>query len=182
MATHKQHGGFTLIELMITLGVLAVVMSVGIPAFNSTITRNNVVAEANRLLSSINFARSQAVTKGQVVTLYRAGATSQNWSQGWFVFTDTGGEGVEDFVVGDIQLKNMETSASSMTIQSNISASNAISFNASGRIINLGNIELAICDSNLTSNVPGRLIEINRVGRTTISRIDIADLAANCVP
>lgn len=53
--------GFTLIELMIGLAILAIVMLIGIPAMSGFINANRLTAQSNELLSAIQLARSEAI-------------------------------------------------------------------------------------------------------------------------
>lgn len=86
--------GFTLIELMITLAVAAVVLGIGIPSFNSTVLNNRSLALGGELASAINFARAEAVKRSARVSICPSldgvvclGAS--DWAKGWMVFTDT---------------------------------------------------------------------------------------------
>ena len=56
--------GFTLVELMITLAIAGILVAVGIPSFNSTISSNRLTSYANELVTALNLARSEAVKRG----------------------------------------------------------------------------------------------------------------------
>jgi type IV fimbrial biogenesis protein FimT len=64
--------GFTLVELMVTLSVAAVLMAIGVPMFRETIARNRLTEQANDLVAAITIARSQAITANQRVSFCRA--------------------------------------------------------------------------------------------------------------
>jgi len=86
MKTRQQ--GLNLIELMVTLAVLAVLFGIGLPKFNSTILNNRSTALANELITAANFARSEAVKRGVCVDLCASedGKTcSGKWTDGWIV-------------------------------------------------------------------------------------------------
>lgn len=91
----KTQNGFTLIELMITVSLLAVMMTLGVPAFQSTIQSNTVAAKSNAFLSAVKIARSEA-TKRRDSVIICASDTQTNcnntngWSDGWIVFVDDG--------------------------------------------------------------------------------------------
>jgi type IV fimbrial biogenesis protein FimT len=86
--------GFTLVELLIGLAVLAVLLSLGIPGFASIIQSNRLSSETNDLITALNLARSEASKRGlrvSVCGLDTAGtncATTPSWANGWIVFTD----------------------------------------------------------------------------------------------
>lgn len=84
--------GFTLLELLITVAVLAIVLAIGVPSFADMIRNNRLASESNELVTSITLARSEALKRGIPVSVCpRSGATcadSTDWSNGWLVFTD----------------------------------------------------------------------------------------------
>ena len=57
----RREGGFTLIELMVTIGILAIVMSVGVPSYRGMVMDNRLATQANLFATSIKLARSNAV-------------------------------------------------------------------------------------------------------------------------
>lgn len=61
--------GFTLIELMVTVVVLSVVLSLAVPALQETIKNNRVTGQNNELMSLINLAKSHAVRRNENVIL-----------------------------------------------------------------------------------------------------------------
>lgn len=77
---HQQ--GLTLIELMVTLAVAAILVGVAIPNL-STLYRNNLLSSnANDLAHSLNFARSEAITRGASVTVESLDSDG-DWNKGW---------------------------------------------------------------------------------------------------
>jgi len=85
--------GFTLIELMVTVAVLAVVLALAVPSFNQIIVNNRSLAAGAEFTNAINYARVEAVKRAQRVSLCASsdGATclsAGNWSKGWLVFLD----------------------------------------------------------------------------------------------
>lgn len=83
--------GFTLLELMVTLAVAVVLLTIAIPSYRSVVTRNSVAANANDLVGSLNYARSEAVSRG--TTVYVCASQNQTtcrndsiWSDGWIIY------------------------------------------------------------------------------------------------
>ena len=86
-------GGFTLIELMVTVVVLAVLLGIAAPSFVSVIQNNRSTALANQLVTAMNLARMEAIRRGVQVTVCSSsdGTTcTGNWTDGWLVMV-TGG-------------------------------------------------------------------------------------------
>ena len=91
--------GFTLMELMITLAIAAILLSVGVPSFRALIKDSHLTVANNDLVTAFNVARSEAVKRGLRVTVCKSAnqascTTSNNWDQGWLVFTDENNNGV----------------------------------------------------------------------------------------
>lgn len=61
--------GFTLVELMITLAILAIVAAIAAPSFSDMIKRNKRVACGNELVGALQLARSEAVRSAQAITV-----------------------------------------------------------------------------------------------------------------
>jgi type IV fimbrial biogenesis protein FimT len=65
-------GGFTIIELMFTITLAGVILAIGIPSFQTIIASNRLTSQTNEMVSAIQFARSEAITRNTAVTFCRA--------------------------------------------------------------------------------------------------------------
>ena len=78
--------GFTLIELMVGLIIIAVGMSIAVPSFQGMISRNRISTQVNDMILAINLARSEASRTGGTVTIQaQSSSTSDEFSGGWCV-------------------------------------------------------------------------------------------------
>ena len=73
------HAGFTLIELMVIVIVLAVTLSLAVPAVQEMIKNNRVTSQTNEMLALVAFARNEAIRRNQAVTLTLA-STNSGWT------------------------------------------------------------------------------------------------------
>lgn len=98
--------GFTIIELMITLVVAAILLSVGIPSFIDMMKNNRLATATNNVAASVNFARGEAIARGQRVKVCKSVdgfdcTADDDWEQGWVVMVDDDDDGTPDDIDGD---------------------------------------------------------------------------------
>jgi type IV fimbrial biogenesis protein FimT len=94
--------GFTLIELMVVIGVVGALLALAIPSFRDLSLGSASVAQGNRLLGHLNTARSEAVKSGTNVRITAGGA---GWAEGWTVATDRNMDGLITAADGDAVLQ-----------------------------------------------------------------------------
>ncbi|MCD8523283.1 MAG: GspH/FimT family pseudopilin [Saccharospirillaceae bacterium] len=92
MPSHSDHHGFTLVEVMVTTTIAILLLTVGVPAMNSFISRTEARQDIGRLNQMISFTRTQALLRGSRTTLCPLNASlqcSNLWNDTLSVFTDT---------------------------------------------------------------------------------------------
>lgn len=85
--------GFSLIELLVTMVVAAVLLGVAAPGFVSLVQNNRSTVLANQLVTALNLARTEAIRRGVQINVCSSsdGATcTGNWVDGWIVIVDGG--------------------------------------------------------------------------------------------
>jgi type IV fimbrial biogenesis protein FimT len=87
-AVPRHAHGFTLIELLTALGVVAILAMLAAPSFDNLIRSQRIRGATNDLVSTLIFARSEAVKRNADVTVGRVGSS---WAGGWTVTYDDGG-------------------------------------------------------------------------------------------
>jgi type IV fimbrial biogenesis protein FimT len=96
---HRERG-FTLVELMTILAVVAVLLTVATPALQQFTNNSRQTGGINDFISSMHIARNTAITTNARVTLCasKGGANCEAvaWNQGWIVFTDQNSNRVVD--------------------------------------------------------------------------------------
>jgi type IV fimbrial biogenesis protein FimT len=83
--------GFTLVELMVTIAVLAIFLSIAIPSFAEFIRANRAESQRAAIISSLGLARSEAIRRGGEARVSPLSGT--NWSGGWRIWVDGNGNG-----------------------------------------------------------------------------------------
>ena len=82
--------GFTLIELIVTVTLLGVLVTIGIPSFNSFIVSQRVKTATYDLSTAVVLARSEAIKRNVAVRLVPK-TPADGWVSGWDVKTVVGG-------------------------------------------------------------------------------------------
>lgn len=89
----RRERGFTLIELMITIGLLAIVTTLALPSFVQFIQNNRLSGETNELVTAFQYARSEALKRADPVTVCASSngtSCGGGWRQGWIVLANEG--------------------------------------------------------------------------------------------
>lgn len=87
MASTISRSGFSLVELLTILAVVAVLLATGLPSLQFLIQNQRISATVNDFYAAINLARSEAIQRGKRVDLVPQDADG-NWASGWVVFVD----------------------------------------------------------------------------------------------
>ncbi len=86
--------GFTLVELLSTLSVIAIIVTIGVPSFQSIMQNNRMTTDLNLLVTDLNLSRMEAIKRGDDVTICKRNnqgtdcEKSGDWNKGWIVFSD----------------------------------------------------------------------------------------------
>lgn len=87
------HAGFTLIELIVTLAIAGILMSIGLPNLASMTAEMRAKNAAFEFVGDIMSARSEALKRNDSVLI---NAKSANWANGWQVITSTSSTVIRD--------------------------------------------------------------------------------------
>ncbi|VAX10037.1 hypothetical protein MNBD_GAMMA25-248 [hydrothermal vent metagenome] len=102
----KTSHGLTLIELMVTLAVFAIITALAFPGFRLYQQNSNRVSQINDLVAVFNMTRSEAVKRNLAVTVCASTdqatcSNANNWTTGWIVFIDDNENGAVDATDGN---------------------------------------------------------------------------------
>ncbi len=89
----QRQSAYTVVELLTTVSVLAILTSVAAPGLRNMVESNRAVGTANSLTSALYLARNEAVTRGIPVSICASidgvnCSEANDWGDGWIVFTD----------------------------------------------------------------------------------------------
>lgn len=93
--------GFTLVELMVTIAIVAILLAVGLPSFQGSLRSNRVATATNEMLASLSLARTEAIksTRASQVCARDGNECGDDWNEGWLVVTDMDGDGTFETTV-----------------------------------------------------------------------------------
>lgn len=148
--------GFTLIELMMVLMISAILAMLAGPSFNEIIRNNRLATMANDFVSTLNFARSEAVKRGAGIIVCssddQATCTNTDWKDGWIVQLASTGELIRVHAGLD----------GSDTTFSNVEGNTSIQYNSRGMLNGNAATTFHLC---VYAGKPGRQISITATGR-----------------
>ena len=123
----QKTAGFTLLELLVAIAIVAILITVAVPSFREMIMNNRISMRMNNFADIIQFARSEAVRIGGAVGVKADGGGS-DWAQGVTVWNDADGDGTQDG--SETVLRVLETFQSGVTLSSD--GFSSFQFQASG--------------------------------------------------
>lgn len=159
--------GFTLIELMITVAIVAILAMVAAPSFSQAILSAKLNGYANNFMASAQLARSEAIKRNSTVRLCRSAdgvscAATGNWKQGWIVFHDVNNNGAVDSVDTVIQAQQALSADYSFT-----GDSYSLTFQSIGA--GATSATLIVCRATPSPGSQEREIKVSATGRSSVT-------------
>lgn len=168
--------GFTLIELMVAVALIAILIGIAAPSFREAMMNVRISGQANDFMADLQLARSEAVKRNQTVFVCassdQASCNATSWADGWIVFPDLNANGAKDAAEailkarGALEGNNTFQSANHQTL----GTSPAVPYRPTGLSIVNTTISFVLCDERTTPN-SGRRIQINNTGRAQTTRV-----------
>ena len=150
---HFDSKGFTIIELMIAIAIAGIMAAVALPNFSAMLKNNCMTTNANRLVSSLQLARSEAIKRRTNVTITAGSATANNeWGTGWTV-----ADGADT-----IRVVQLTCGLGTTTFDGSVST---ITYESKGYLNSAGSKTFTLCDDRTAET--GRQIVVNELGRPT---------------
>ena len=153
----QQQSGVTLIELIVTISIMAVLLAIGAPSFQSMIVSNGLTSQTNILVSALNLARSEAIKRNRQVAV--VAETADAWKYGWrvCVYLPTPQEKCDP---NESDIQHYSSVSGNLDIKNTAGFKNRVVYNPDGRSNN-GHFD--VC--SLSSDTDYREIIIALTGR-----------------
>ena len=176
----QKETGFTLVELMITLVILVILITLAAPSFVDLIRSNRIATQTNLFTTALALARSEAVSRNLSVYVCKSNTgktcdSGANWEDGWIVFADADFDGTLD--VNSEEIRIFEGLATGYTLRNASVFTNWVRYMSEGNATgttglpvysNTANTEMfRLCPDN-ADTTKARQINIIPSGRVTL--------------
>ena len=145
-------GGFTLIEMIVTVSLVGVLLAIAAPSFEQLILNQGIKTASFDLYSALEYARSEAIKRNGSITLKAGAVTDGGWATGWRV-DDSSSNSLRSW-----------TPASRLTITEQAGDATSITFAKDGHLTTAAP-KLQIDPTTSSSGVFSRCIQVDLVGR-----------------
>ena len=162
--------GFTLLELLMTIAIAAIVAMIGIPSFRYVTNANRIAGEVNGLLGDLQFARAEAINQGQNVTVCMSkggqtcDTTGNAWNSGWIVYSNPTGTGTNTTIPAAGSLLRVQSTFTSTDTFTAAPAYSAITYNREGYAIGIANGTLITLQDSTQTTAWTRCLSVNLGG------------------
>jgi type IV fimbrial biogenesis protein FimT len=170
MKRQKSQRGFTLVELMVVIAIVAILLVVGVPSYKYVSNSYRISGEVNGLLGDAQFARSEAIKEGQQVILCTStnGTTCagvDTWQSGWIVCVDLNNDNLCDD--GEPVLRTQAAFVNTDTFVANVGTTTII-FNREGFAVGFPAQAILTLHDATANSAWTRCLEIQTVGMMTV--------------
>ena len=177
MAFAARTDGYSLYELVMTLGLVALLSAIGVPSFAGLMADKYLRTEVNALFHAVYLARTESIARRRVVTICPSldgqyCDAGNDWSKGWILFVN---KGMKNPLVRDdneVLLQHHQVSKSSQIM------SNRKGYSLRSTELRATNGTITFCDR--TGRAESRALVISYTGRPRVTREDRAGNPYSC--
>lgn len=177
----RRQSGFSLIELMMVIAIVAILAKLAGPSFRNMMLNNRLAAATNDLLVDLAAARSESARQGKRVTLCistngTSCTTGAAWQSGRIIFVDESTSGTTGTVDSNETVlrvtqpgtrSSVTITASGFTNSSGSATTNYIQYRPSGALNSTATGTFTLCDER-TGNF-GRTVTVTATGRAVLT-------------
>ncbi|MBF0186573.1 MAG: GspH/FimT family pseudopilin [Magnetococcales bacterium] len=172
----SSQGGFTLVELIMGVAIVAILVTVAVPSYNEMLKLNRHRVQTSTLVRDLGMARSEAATRKARVVVCRKDLGTQcsvdaslDWENGWLVFIDADLD--DDYGAGDTLISQMDAlEGTSNTLRAdNTDFDDLFYYEPDGTAVSTTGtrgVTFNFCDDRGASS--GMTVEISQSGRPKI--------------
>ncbi len=173
--------GFTLIELMVALAVLAILTLVAAPSFLNALSRQRIQSLAGSLHGALAYARTEAVLRQYGVSICASGGSqttcsgSTDYSLGWLIYTTPSAADTQYAAGGDMSL--LRVGQGDARVAAMAGTAPPIRFGPQGQVIGGSSAGFAVCARSGTSGngqstaaVPGQVLRVSAQGSVSVQQ------------
>ena len=173
---NKSHG-FTLLELMVVIAIVAILTTLAAPSFKSIIQSNTMSSNVNTFLADMRYARSESIRRGGGVVMCRSdnpeaanancgtGSTT-GWESGWIIFHDLNNSGTRTSAE---PLLRVQAPITSINTIAETGAATVFKFTATGRLSLSSATHLQFGSNPPFATDAQRIVCVNLGGRARIA-------------
>lgn len=170
--------GFTLVELMVTIAILAVLVAAAAPSFMETIRTTRLQTQSNALFTALMLARSEAVKRNYRVVVCRSAdgsscAGAGGWEQGWLVYPDKDGDNTLD--ADEPVIRAYGALTGNNTLRTGVNYANRVTFRPDATVTQFDTFRLCVPDA---VDDQARRVVVSGSGRPRVEKV--ADATAIC--
>lgn len=176
--------GFTLIELMVVITIVAIIFGYAIPTVRNAVQNDRMTTQANELIADLNLARSEAIKRSANVVVCRRDPTAATptcstaapypWEAGRIIYVDADADNAQDAAETILRVRD-SIASEVLTVRGNDAETQSfVSYNQRG-MTNLTAVasgatqhHFRICDNR--GNNYSRGVMIDATGRTSVVR------------
>ncbi|MDQ2735673.1 MAG: GspH/FimT family pseudopilin [Pseudomonadota bacterium] len=157
--------GFTLIEMLVTMAVIAILLTIVTPSLAALVSTSRTRAAQSELIASLSLARSEAAKRGKTVYVSATAPVNGNeFGAGWTVWVDEDDSGA--FNAGDTLIRQFPDISAGVVLGT-ASHATQVSFAPTGFLSSLSSLTFKVCGNNASSN--GYTVALQATGMTDLN-------------
>jgi len=164
------HQGFTLLDLLVSVAIISILLTVGVPSVKATLRDAHLTTLANDLLGALILARSEAIRRGVTVVVCKSADGIQcgglGWDMGWIVFVNSDEDSPPVVDTTEEILRRYEALPANYSLAANHNFVNQVSYRPTGRSNTMG--RFVFCHDQLVKD-HSRALFVSISGRARVA-------------